>query len=414
VTATGAENPQPGSALATVNGARPPVAREAGHQLSVGPVGRDLHSPSAPPTAGVVQAAAEPGDRRWWRRSRQELPDGVLARARPYVTATVAVIAAAAMAEAGYNLARFVDDILGLPTLLAIAFPVIAEATAVSFAVQDLRDRRHGHASRAMRAATYLTLAMSSAVNGVVGFAMHGVGGLLEILPPLVLGAVIHLHGDRASRAWHSRAVLRPSWQATQQRAAQVDSVVEVLPLLAGDDADGQATVALLRRRLHAQTLEPGEALIAAGWHDRDTRGMTPSRLRRLETVAATVWGSAGPPAPVRRSVAGSSPGGSSRGSTGGSSTRPRGGSSSRAKGGSSRSLHELRSRSTEDLRDELAAAVETGTLPPAASAKAIRLTLQTSPDRARQLRDWLAAAPPDGPRQRAHDVAAAPTEATP
>jgi hypothetical protein len=419
---TDTASPARGAELVPTNGSRPPgphgLAPERGHELTVGATGRDLRSPSSGP--GDVAAHPDGEPRRWWRRSPHDLPDGVLSRARPDVTATVALIATAAMAEAGYNLARFVHDILGLPALLAIAFPVIAEATALSFAVQDLRDRRHGHASKAMRAATYLTLAMSSAVNGVVGYAMHGLGGLLEILPPLVLGAVIHLHGDRASRAWHSRAVLRPSWQAAQQRSAQVDSVVEVLPLLAGDDADGQATVALLRRRLHAQTLEPGEALIAAGWYDRDTRGMAPSRLRRLETVAATVWGPAGPPAApsARRAPTGSSSGSrtgstprssggsSSRatgGSTGGSSGSGTGGSSGRPSGGSvggsSRSLQELRSRSIEDLQAELTDAVRDGALPLDASAQAIRLSLQTSPNRARQLRGWLAASPlPAGP----------------
>jgi hypothetical protein len=406
---TGTSSVTPDSTLLPTNGTRPPATQEVapgrGHELTVGTTGRDLRSPSSGP--GDLAPRRDLEQRRWWRRAAQDLPDGVLSRARLDVTATVALIATAAMAEAGYNLARFVHDILGLPALLAIAFPVIAEATAVSFAVQDLRDRRQGHESKAMRAATYLTLAMSSAVNGVVGYAMHGLGGLLEILPPLVLGAVIHLHGDRASRAWHSRAVLRPSWQAAQQRSAQVDSVVEVLPLLAGDDADGQATVALLRRRLQAQTLEPGEALIAAGWYDRDTRGMPPSRLRRLETVAATVWGPAGPPAAPspRKSPAGSSggsrsgssprsSGGSSPGAPGGSRGGSSGGASGGPEGGSSRSLQELRSRSIEDLQAELADAVRAGVLPSDASAQAIRLTLQTSPNRARQLRGWLATSP--------------------
>jgi hypothetical protein len=78
---------------------------------------------------------------------------------------------------------------------------------------------------------------------------------------------------------------------------------VEVLPLLSGDDEDGRATVALLRRRLLTATLEPGEALIAAGWHQRHARDMSASRLRRLEAVAATVWEPARPrtPTPPRR-----------------------------------------------------------------------------------------------------------------
>jgi hypothetical protein len=397
----------------------------AGAQLRVGDAGRDLHSPTTAPadaSASSATSAVAGERRRWWRATPEDLPDGVLRRARWDVTTTVAVIATAAMAEAGYNLAHFVYDILKLPAPLAIAFPVIAEATAVSFAIQDLRDRRHGHASTAMRAATYLTLAMSSAVNGVVGYAIHGLGGLLEILPPMVLAAVIHLHGDRASHAWHSRAVLRPSWRAAQLRAAQVESVMDILPLLAGNDHDGKATVTLLRRRLEAGTLEPGDALIAAGWHERESLfwldlGDTAhrSRMRRLETVAATVWGSDGPPpAPPSLVVtgtrargtrgAGAGSGGSAARSSGGSGADSAGGSSggsgADSAGGSSggsgprRSLQELRARTIGDLQAELVEAVHAQELPADASAQAIRVVLQTSPKRSRQLRDWLATTP--------------------
>jgi len=227
-------------------------------------------------------------------------PDGVLAKAgRPMATA-IGVIAVAAMAEAGWNLGRFVLDILRLPFPLAVMFPVLLEAVAGTFAVQDLRDRRHGHVSTRMRAATYLTLLVSSGVNAVVGVTSYGRAGLLEVLPPLVLAAVIHLHGDRATRAYLSRAVHSQEWRDVQLRAAQVSSTIEVLPLLCGDDDDGRATVDLLRRRLESRTLEPGEALIAAGWHDRTARTESVSRLRRLEAVAATVWGSdSAPSAPV-------------------------------------------------------------------------------------------------------------------
>jgi Protein of unknown function (DUF2637) len=138
------------------------------------------------------------------------LPDGVLAKAGPVMSAVIGVIAVAAMAEAGWNLGTFVYDILHLPVALAAVFPVIAEATASSFAVQDLRDRRQGVPSTGLRVATYVTLAVSAAVNGVVGAVRYGPGGLLEVLAPLALGAVVHLHGDRATRAYQSRARLSP------------------------------------------------------------------------------------------------------------------------------------------------------------------------------------------------------------
>ena len=239
-------------------------------------------------TAGSAPAAGA---------GEEVLPDGVLARVGPGMAAAIGLVALVATAEAAWNLGAFVYNILELPLPLAIGFPVLAEAAAGSFALQDLRDRRQGHPSTAMRAATYVTLIASATINGVVGWASaKGAAGLLEVLPPLVLAAMIHLHGDRATRAHHSRAVTRPAWRAEQLRAAQVESVMDVLPLLAGGTWDGRATVDLLRRRLASQTLEPGEALIAAGWHDRADRAVTPERLRRLETVAATVWGQAGPP----------------------------------------------------------------------------------------------------------------------
>jgi hypothetical protein len=225
--------------------------------------------------------------------------DGVLAKAGIWMSAVIGLVAAAAMAEAGWNLGRFVLKILHLPFPLAVMFPLILESVAGTFAVQDLRDRRQGHDSPGMRAATYLTLVASSTINGVVGVSAYGPAGLLEVLPPLVLAAVIHLHGDRATRAHHSRAVHSPAWRAAQLRKAQVASVIEVLPLLAGDDKDGEATVDLLRRRLESCTLEPGEALLSAGWHDREVRTESVSRLRRLETVAATVWGQDVPPSPA-------------------------------------------------------------------------------------------------------------------
>jgi hypothetical protein len=227
------------------------------------------------------------------------LPEGVLDKAGPAMSVAIGVIAIAAMGEAGWNLGTFVHDILHLPMVLAALFPVIAEVTASSFAVQDLRDRRQGVRSTGLRTATYLTLGISAVVNGIVGAAMYGPGGVLEVFAPVALGVVIHLHGDRATRAHQSRARQSPAWRQEQLRTARLESVVEVLPLLVGDDEDGRATLVTLRRRLLSHTLSPEDALVAAGWHQRAARGMGPSQLRRLETVAATVWGPAKPPSPA-------------------------------------------------------------------------------------------------------------------
>lgn len=232
--------------------------------------------------------------------------DGVLPPAGRDLAVLVGVVGVSAVVEAGYNVGQACLSLLHLPLPLAVMFPLILESAAGSCALQDLRDRRRGVRSRALAAGTYLGLGISGAVNGAVGWAAHGAAGLLEVLPPLILGALIHLHGARSERAWRSRAKTRKSWQADQLRQARVDSVGEVLPLLTGDDEDGRATVALLRRRLESGTLTPGEALVAAGWHQRHTReGMTASRVRRLETIAATVWPQGVP--------ASSGPGGASR-----------------------------------------------------------------------------------------------------
>jgi hypothetical protein len=227
-----------------------------------------------------------------------DLPDGMLPPARADLALLVAVVGICAAAEAAWNVGQATLHLLHLPLPLAIAFPAVLEAAAFSCALQDLRDRRRGVRSTAMAAGTYLGLLTSAAVNGAVGWATSGAPGLLEVLPPLVLAALIHLHGDRATRAWHSRARTRASWRAEQLDAARIESVSEVLPLLAGTDSDGTATVALLRRRLHSLTLTPTEALVAAGWHQRQDRDLTDPQLRRLEIVAATVWGSQPPAHP--------------------------------------------------------------------------------------------------------------------
>lgn len=252
---------------------------------------------TVPVSPGQPRAADNHGDRWWARGGEDHLPEGVLRKIGPAMAATITAVAVAAMAEAGFNLASFVSETLHLPWILAVLFPLIFESTAASFAIQDMRDRRQGHPNGGMRAATYGTLTTSAVVNGVVGREAYGSAGLLEVVPPLVLALVIHLHGDRANRAYHSRAVLRPEWRQQQLRKAQVESVSDVLPLLTGDSGHGQATVSLLRRRLDSATLEPGEALIAAGWHERETRQLPSDALRRLETVAATVWGPEGAPA---------------------------------------------------------------------------------------------------------------------
>jgi hypothetical protein len=227
--------------------------------------------------------------------------DGVLPPAGRDLAVLVGVVGTAAVAEAGWNVGTACLDLLHLPRPLAVMFPLVLESAAASCALQDLRDRRRGVKNRVMAAGTYLGLAVSAGVNGAVGYAAHGGAGLLEILPPVVLGALIHIHGSRSERAWKSRAKTRRGWRRAQLEAARIESVSEVLPLLTGDDEDGRATVALLRRRLDSGTLTPAEALIAAGWFQRHTRpDMTASRIRRLETVAATVWPGGAPPAPQR------------------------------------------------------------------------------------------------------------------
>lgn len=256
-----------------------PLPQPAHLRASAGPRGR-LVDVSTRAGVSVSAPAHESGD----------LPDGVLPVAGRDLTLLVSVVGCAAASEAAWNVGSATLNLLHLPLPLAIGFPLVLEAAAISCAVQDLRDRRQGIRSRALAAGTYLGLAVSAAVNAAVGWAGHGVAGLLEVLPPVVLAGLIHVHGNRAVRAWQSRAVLRPAWQAEQLRQAQVDSAAEVLPLLAGTDKHGQATTDLLRRRLDSRTLTPAGALLAAGWHARHQRGLTDAELRRLEIVAATVW----------------------------------------------------------------------------------------------------------------------------
>lgn len=243
--------------------------------------------------AGVTVSASAHG------AVSDDLPDGVLPVAGRDLTLLVSVVGCAAASEAAWNVGSATLNLLHLPLPLAIGFPLVLEAAAISCAVQDLRDRRQGIRSRALAAGTYLGLAVSATVNAAVGYAGHGVAGLLEVLPPVVLAGLIHVHGQRAVRAWQSRAVLRPAWQAEQLRQAQVDSAAEVLPLLTGTDKHGQATTDLLRRRLDSRTLTPAEALLAAGWHARHQRGLGDPELRRLEIVAATVWPAGAPAEPV-------------------------------------------------------------------------------------------------------------------
>jgi hypothetical protein len=265
-------------------------------------------SPSRPARrAGVgldVEVAVLPGGEPDLGSGLEE--DGVLPPAGRDLAVLVGVVGTAAVAEAAWNVGRACLDLLHLPEPLAVMFPLVLESAAASCALQDLRDRRRGVKNRVMAAGTYLGLAVSAGVNGAVGYAAHGTAGLLEVLPPVVLGALIHIHGSRSERAWRSRAKTRRGWRRAQLEAARIESVSEVLPLLTGDDEDGRATVALLRRRLDSGTLTPAEALIASGWYQRYTRDMTASRIRRLETVAATVWPQGVPPGPGGASRGGS------------------------------------------------------------------------------------------------------------
>jgi hypothetical protein len=128
--------------------------------------------------------------------------DGVLPPAGRDLAVLVGVVETAAIAEAGWNVGNACLDLLHLPGPLALMFPLVLESAAASCALQDLRDRRRGVKNRVMAAGTYLGLAVSAAVNGAVGYAAHGGAGLLEILPPVVLGALIHIHGSRSERAW--------------------------------------------------------------------------------------------------------------------------------------------------------------------------------------------------------------------
>jgi hypothetical protein len=433
-----------------------PVVEQGGQVVTVGTGNGQLSAATglAPVSAPAVRPPAPaPARRRGWRLPAatsvsedlpEELPDGVLGRISNGMAAAIGAVALVGMAEAAFNLGRFVFAILHLPLPLAIGFPAIFEIAAATFAIQDARDRRQGADSLGLRVATYLTLVASSAINGIVGFASHGLAGLIEIVPPLMLAGVIHLHGDRATRAYQSRAVLRPAWREAQLKAARRDSVIAILPLLLGDDEHAKATVASLSHLLTSGNLEPSEALLAAGWFDRFDRDMSPSMLLRLETVAATVWGSTGPPNPSEpthlysgvkalpppaprrsRAAAGttaggigpsgtssSRPAGSSTGSTRGSSSGPsnhptgttggttggttsgstRGSATSPPTGttGSPRTTQQLRARTFEDLIAELESAVAAGHLSADSSPRAIRDELKVNANRAVALHSHL------------------------
>lgn len=439
-----------------------PDVDKGGQVVTVGTGSGQLSAATGlqPPSAPAARAGQHPRVNQD-PMAKEELPDGVLGRISNGMAAAIGVVALVGMAEAAFNLGRFVLEILQLPLPLAIGFPAIFEIAAATFAIQDARDRRQGHANTAMRVATYLTLVASSAVNGIVGFASHGLAGLIEIVPPLMLAGVIHLHGDRATRAHHSRAVLRPAWKEAQLKAARRESVIDVLPLLLGDDEHARATVGSLTQLLKSDNLTPSDALLAAGWFDRFDRDMSPSMLRRLETVAATVWGSTGPPLPERPAVAepvrrprtagttavtaggsgagssgapssrttGSSTGsstGSTRGSSSGSSSRPTGTTAGTSRGsatkpaagttGSPRTVQELRARTFEDLIAELDTAVGAGRLSVDSSPRAIRDELQISAHRAVALHPHLqqgAATPPHLRAPQPSDQASSPTQAT-
>lgn len=246
-----------------------------------------------------------------------ELPEGVLAKFGKPTAAIIAGVTMGAIGQAGYNLAQALQNSAGFPLVFAVGFPLMLEGAALTFAWQDIKDRRQaGVVNKEYRAATYATLVISSLINAYVGWVAFGALGLIEAVPPLIIGAMIHMHGNRLVAAYKSRNKMRPEWRARHLEAAKAESVRDVLPLLAGNDADGKASVELLKKRMDSETLTPGDALLAAGYDRRRDLKLTDSQLRRLEIVAATVWGTSPPTPPdraasPRRVLAATSPPGS-------------------------------------------------------------------------------------------------------
>jgi hypothetical protein len=232
------------------------------------------------------------------RPGSEELPDGVLPPAGGFMGGLLGMVGVAAAGEAAYNVFSGAHELLGLPLYMSLMAPLLFEAAASSFAIQDLRDRRRGVHNKAMaRWATGL-IALSSVVGAVVGVFLYGPFGIFAGFASLLFGAMVHVHGNRAIAAYKTRAKESDTWKAAEQRRAEADSARDVLEMLLPGDRDGKATVELLKRRMDAGTLSPGDALLAAGWHRRSERGLTESQTIRVETVAATVWGKDGLPSP--------------------------------------------------------------------------------------------------------------------
>jgi hypothetical protein len=227
-----------------------------------------------------------------------DLDDGVLPKAGKLMGVLQGAVGMATAAEAAFNIFKGAHVLLQLPLYMALLAPMLFEAAASSFAIQDLQDRRRGVESTMMSRSAWAGIGLSAVVGGLVGFFLYGPFGVLAAAASIVFGAMLHVHGDRAIRAHQSRMKQSDAWKHAQQRAAETTSARDVLTLLLPRDADGRATADLLHKRMDAATLTPGDALIAAGWHRRTDRGLSESQMIRLETVAATVWGKEGLPAP--------------------------------------------------------------------------------------------------------------------
>ena len=320
-----AEIVRAGNSLALRGVGAPPVGEVQGEtglggvQSAAGAVATVPELPPIPPAVAAVrdaiaaerhqqpqpaQQASEQttGARTWpWQRhakDAEDLDDGVLPTAGPLMGALQGAVGAAAAGEAAFNIFKGAHELMHLPLYMALLAPMLFEAAASSYAIQDLRDRRRGVKSTLMAGAAWTGISVSAVVGGVVGFFLYGPFGVLAAAASVVFGTMLHVHGDRAVRAHESRMKQSEPWKQAQQRAAETTSARDVLTLLLPRDADGKATADLLHKRMDAGTLTPGDALIAAGWHRRTDRGLSESQMIRLETVAATVWGKDGLPSP--------------------------------------------------------------------------------------------------------------------
>jgi hypothetical protein len=331
--------------------------------------------PPADPSAGQAKHSKQKKNA---GKDAGELDDGVLPKASWLMNVLQGAVGFAAAGEAAFNIFMGAHKLLQLPLYMAVLAPLLFEALASSFAIQDLQDRRRGVASRTMSGAAWAGITVSAVVGGLVGFFLYGPFGVLAAAASIGFGAMLHVHGDRAIRAHKSRMKQSDAWKQAQQRAAETHSARDVLKLLLPRDADGQATADLLHKRMDAGTLTPGDALIAAGWHRRTERALSESQMIRLETVAATVWGAEGFPAPPASPGRGASRR-TSRHSTGAGSTQA-GASAAAATqagasptGGTTRSTHRASQGTSEGTQRR--------PLDDAALTEWVRLHLVTKPD---------------------------------